>query len=67
MLLMATWAELSRDAADVANDFGGQRLLQMFFSGHARAGIVVGKGLRMPIVDDQTGDNDVLRAEKPLA
>jgi hypothetical protein len=48
--------------AIVANDFGGSTATTDVLLGTRTSGIVVGKGQDLPIVDDQTGDNDVLES-----
>lgn len=48
--------------AIVANDFSGSTATTDVLLGTRTSGIVVGKGQDLPIVDDQTGDNDVLES-----
>ncbi|MDG2461110.1 MAG: hypothetical protein P8M73_09550 [Luminiphilus sp.] len=46
--------------AIVANDFGASQATTDILLGARTSGVVVGKSQDLPIVDDQTGNNDVL-------
>ena len=48
--------------AAVANDFSASQATTDVLLGTRTSGIVVGKDQNLPIVDDQTGDNDVLES-----
>jgi hypothetical protein len=48
--------------AVVANDFSRSQATTDVLLGARTSGLIIGKGQGLPIVDDQTGDNDVLES-----
>ena len=48
--------------AIVANDFAGSQATTDVLLGTRTSGIIVGKDQGLPIVEDQTGNNDVLQS-----
>jgi len=48
--------------AVVANDFSKSQAATDVLLGARTSGLIIGKGQGLPIVDDQTGDNDVLES-----